>query len=202
MGSHNEFDSQEKTMNQICDKCNGKKFEVKLNLLSARSEKIKCTKCRGTGVIPASAVKDGIICFEQKCIDLFWQVKNDGIAISTLAIHICPVLDENGNPAFKVIPNENKLKSPTYKNRLFMEIVNMVTKPKFRKQGHMSKLLENAIADPKIEWVESSWDDSTSDGRNFLLGKGFMQSKDKLILIKGIGNATIDTEGPEQQSGD
>lgn len=190
-------------IDQTCDECNGRRFTTKLDLALAKTVKKPCPKCKGTGHIPADAITDGTVFFTQQCMVGFWQELQGGQPISTLTVYICPVISKHGAPqhVLKKDPN-NPLAKPVLIPRIFLQIANMHTKVKHRGKGYMSKLLEKAIQDPKIEWVETDWEDSTGDGRNFLIGKGFNQVKGKLVKMMKDYNAgsndNTDTGSSEQ----
>lgn len=163
-----------------CEHCKGLGYTIETNIMKARKERIPCKQCRGTGKIQEEK-PDGKVFFIQKCEVGFWQELRAGKPVATLHIHICPIINpETNKPLFK----HDQMYPQRGIPRIFLEIVQMNTKPKYRKQGIMGSLLDSAMADPKIEWVETSWDDSTADGRNFLLGKGFEQKGSKLIYRK------------------
>ncbi len=167
-------------MEDTCPNCKGLGYTVETNIMRAIKEKKPCIACRGTGKIQIEK-PDGKRFITQECIVGYWQEMRAGKVAATLHIHVCPIRDSNtGKPLFKPGVMNPKGAIP----RVFIQIVNMVTKPKYRKTGIMSELLAAAMADPKIEWVETSWDDSTADGRNFLLGKGFVQEGKDLIFKK------------------
>lgn len=204
-------------MNNTCPNCHGRKFTEKLDLLQAKTVKKVCEKCHGTGSVPMEAVKNGTVFFTQQCIVGYWQELRDGKPIATLHIHVNQMTNEAGLPLFHRVPGKTLLDKPTVKARYFLEIVNMNTKPKHRKCGIMSTLLERAMADPKIEYIESSWDDSTIYGRNFLLNRKFIKKNGKLVYWKPKGEingphddtgsgslgediGTADTPGPEDNS--
>lgn len=170
-------------MDRTCDKCGGKKTTTKVNLLNARTEKIKCPKCNGTGSIPHEMIKDGTVFFTQECITGYWQELKDGKAIATMMVLICPVIDKFKNHLYTVEKDpKNLLAAPIKKGRYFVEIISMSTRPAHRRQGIMSRLVDKLMEDPKIERAETNWDDSTADGRNFCISKGFVQEDGKLIL--------------------
>ena len=45
----------------------------------------------------------------------------------------------------------------------------------------MSVMLKVALNQQAIEWAETSWDDSTDEGREFLLKRGFVKENEKLV---------------------
>ena len=177
-------------IDQTCDRCQGKRHITRLDLSKAATVREVCPKCKGTGVLPAEAITDGTVFFTQTCMVGYWQELQDGKPISTLTLYICPVIDKNGVPQsiLKKDPN-NPLAKPTLIPRIFLQIANMHTKVKHRGKGYMTKLLTKALEDPKIEWVETDWDDSTAYGRNFLLSRGFNQVQGKLVKILKDYNA-------------
>jgi hypothetical protein len=159
-----------------CEKCSGLGYTVETDIMKARRVKKDCPSCKGTGKIQ-NIEPDGVIFRIKRCEVGYWQELRAGKPVATLHMHICPIMDSTGKPLFKRNIMNPKQGIP----RIFIQIVNMVTKPKYRKTGIMTKLLSAAMGDPKIEWVESSWDDSTDFGRNFLLARGFVQEGSKII---------------------
>lgn len=159
-----------------CPVCKGKKYTESVNFLKARREKVLCKGCNGAGVIQ-EAQREGVRCGRCIAETFFWQDLSEGKPIATLEIRVRPIMDEFNRPSYTP-PTAFGLKP---RPRVFLEIVRMNTKIQYRKQGRMHKLMANALMDPKIEWAVSSWEDSTADGRNFLLGCGFRQSGSDLI---------------------
>lgn len=176
-------------MADVCENCEGKGYFVKIDFMQAKQYREKCPKCNGTGVIQ-EAQKNGIRVGKIICETYFWQMLQNSKPVSTLEIRIRPVMSAEGKPLFKRVAPLSKIAIP----RVYIEIVRMNTKPKYRKQGIMHKLLEHAIGDPKIEYAYTNWDDSTGDGRNFLLKRGFVQEGDKLIYRKPVKPVKKDEE--------
>lgn len=172
--------------NQLpCGSCKGQGYTVKTNILKARQEKVMCPTCHGTGKIYVENV-NGIMCQSQMCQVMYWQDFVNNEPVATLHIHVCPIMDKKtGRPAFN--PN---IFDPTKKvPRIFLQIVHMATKEGYKKQGRMNELLMRATEDRKIEWVETSWDDSSEEGRAFLLKRQFVREKGKLIWRRGNPDA-------------
>lgn len=179
----NSSQKSERTgMNEIpCPKCDGRGYTTKVNLLKAKTDKIHCEKCRGTGKVFVDKI-NGIQVVRQLCQVFYFQDYVDNNPVATLHVHMCPVMDQKtGKPAY----TPNVLNPKDMKPRIFIQIVHMATKPDYRRQGRMRNLLMKAMEDPKIEWVETSWDDSSDDGRNFLLMNEFKREKGKLIWRRG-----------------
>lgn len=169
----------------ICPHCAGRGYTVQTNIIKARQEKIPCDKCKGTGKVIDETLS-GVKFYTQVCKVGYWQDYEEGKPVATLHIHLCPVLDEKTRkPAVKPDLFDPKMTIP----RVFIEIVNMATKPKYRGQGRMTNLLSRAMGDPKIEWVETNWSDSSIEGRTFLKNKGFIQEGKKLVWRRGNPNA-------------
>ncbi len=159
-----------------CPVCKGKKYIDSINFLKAKKEKVLCTGCNGYGEIQEKQT-EGIRASRVIAETYFFEDLSEGKAKATLEIRVRPVMDEFNRPAYTA-PTEFGLKP---KARYFLEIVRMNTKIQYRKQGIMARLLNYALMDPKIEFAVSNWDDSTSDGRNFLLSHGFRQSGRDLL---------------------
>jgi hypothetical protein len=177
-----------------CEECSGTGVKHTLDLMNAKTGKEICKACRGTGrklQMPTDGLRVGKLIGEVFFFQ--WLVENE--AIATLEVRIMPVRGGSGEPLFNMI-------GPRRIPRLMGEIPRMATRSRYRKQGIMSKLLAQAIADPKIEWMETSWDDSSADGRNFLLGRGFKQETRPTgsILIWRRKDSSLTTpEIPEDQ---
>jgi GNAT superfamily N-acetyltransferase len=110
------------------------------------------------------------------CQVYLWQEFKDGRPIATLELWIMPVF-ENGIPQHV---KENPLAKP--RPRIYIQIRDMHTKPKYRRTGIMDRLLIMALQDRRVEWFETSWNDSTEEGRSFLLHRGFKREDDKLVF--------------------
>jgi hypothetical protein len=172
-------------MESTCESCKGKGYIPRLDIMKATTVKEPCKACKGAGKIIES-VKDGVVFFTQNCQVGYWQELKNSKPIATLHLHICPVIDRaTGRPLSKKRFPENPL-SKEMVPRIFLEVIQMNTRSKYQRQGIMAKLLKNAMADSKIEWVESSWDDSTGAGRNFLISQGFTQEGSKIVYRKKI----------------
>ena len=168
-----------------CQDCKGLGYSLKLNIIKARQEKIPCPTCRGTGSVFVESL-NGIVCQRQVCQVMYWQDFVNNEPVSTLHIHVCLVMDnKTGQPSFKpdIFNPKNRI------SRIFIQIVNMATLPDYRGQGRMDELLKRSMEDPKIEWVETSWDDSSDEGRGFLLKREFVRECGKLIWRRGNPNA-------------
>jgi hypothetical protein len=180
-----------------CPTCKGLGVISSIDFMKGKTMKNPCATCRGTGKI-REAQTDGTRCGRVVAETFFWQELRDSKVIATLEIRIRPVCDQYGRPLAKM-NREAMFKKDRTIPRLYCELVRMNTKIEFRKQGIMSMLLDRAVGDPKIEWVYTSWDDSTVDGRNFLIGKGYKQEGDKLIYEKGFENRPDNSAGIQQQ---
>lgn len=171
-----------------CVDCGATGYKYELDILNARKNKVVCPTCKGLKHIYNSP-QDGSIFMIQHCQVGYWQELLKGKIVATLHIHICPIRDKlSGRPLFKKHEQNPLIAIP----RIFIQIINMSTKAKHRKNGIMTKLLDKALADPKIEFATSSWDDSTADGRNFLLGRGFVQESNELVWRRSQENESKD----------
>lgn len=144
--------------------------------MAARTRYVTCKRCNGRKEEPEELRPEGIRMVHVPAQLVLFQQFKDNIPIATLELWICVVMKDG---IAQTIYNNSK-KQP----RIYAKIRNMITRPEHRGKGIMGALLTCAIQDHRIEWVETSWDDSTSDGRNFLLGKGFIQDGDKLISYR------------------
>ena len=161
-----------------CEACNGTGQKVHLNLIKAKTEKVTCDECHGTGmkqVDPKDFEGEGLRVATVHCQVVFfqWFVGHD--AVATLELRVFPLLDAEGKP-----------KTLGTTSLLYAEIPRMHTRSKHRKKGYMSKCLEGARADPRMTRLETSWNDSPADGRNFLISRGFKQDGDILLWRQGM----------------
>ena len=182
-------------MTTQCPRCKGKKYVDELDILKAQRDKVICPVCNGFGTI-AEVQTDGMRVGRVIAETFMYQELKDSKVISTLEVRVRPIMQPNGRPA--VTPPKVFGEQP--RMQCFIEIVRMNTKPGYRKQGIMRRLLKFALGDPKIEWAVSSWDDSTADGRNLLLGMKFKQEGNDLIWRpsgKDSGNSSQGSEQPE-----
>lgn len=159
-----------------CPICKGKKYIESINFLKAKKEKVLCTGCNGHGLIQEIQT-EGIRASRVIAETYFFEDLSEGKPKATLEIRVRPVMDEFNRPAYTA-PTAFGMKA---KARYFLEIVRMKTEIQYRKQGIMRRLLNYALMDPKIEFAVSNWNDSTADGRNFLLSNGFRQSGRDLL---------------------
>jgi len=158
----------------VCPECKGRKMLPKLDIKSATTKMAPCPKCFGRGTIQIKPTDYTGMSIMNQIAQIYWFNDNiNGNVVSSLLAFMCPMM-EDGKPAMRVVGG-------TSMYRIFMQIIRMNTKSKHRREGRMSKLLEKALQDPKIEYAESSWDQSTADGRNFLLGRGFVQEGNNLV---------------------
>jgi hypothetical protein len=166
---------------KMCTTCNGSRRISKINLLKAKTEFFPCPDCKGMGYTQTPQT-DGIRCGVCEAITYFWQFLKASKVAATLEIRVRPIKNDRGVP--QVYKNViMKIVRP----RAYVEIVRMNTKPEFRHLGMMSALVDCALGDSKIEWAETNWDDSTGDGRNWLLERGFVQEGNKLIWERATG---------------
>jgi DnaJ-class molecular chaperone len=162
-----------------CPVCKGSKFTQEINLMKARTTRTPCVHCGGKGYIKAQQT-DGIRCGRRLGETWFWQHLKDAHIIATLEIRVCPVTI-NGIPQSKINNSALSLKKGARVPRLFIEIVRMNTAEGFQRRGLMEQLVLNACGDPKIEWAESSLDDSSPEGIALLKKCGFVEEGNKLV---------------------
>jgi hypothetical protein len=178
-----------------CPECKGKRYIDSVNFLKAKREKVICPKCNGFGEIK-EAQKDGIRVGRVIGETFFFEELVEYKAIATLEIRVRPIFEGN-RPAFTLPKAFGERPRP----RVFLEIVRMTTKMKYRKQGIMTKLVREALSDPKIEWATTSWDDSTAEGRNLLIGLGFCQEGVNLVWRPNGENRGSTPSGDAQPEG-
>lgn len=158
-----------------CGECNGLGKVQKLDIMHAKKIWEVCPKCHG---VPEREPlrQDGIRQAKLPCITYLWQEFKDHKPIATLELQVWPII-ENGIPA---VVKESPLKPP--RQRIYIKIRDMNTRPKYRKQGIMDRLLICALQDRRVEWFETSWNDSTEEGRKFLMKRGFYREDSNLVF--------------------
>lgn len=157
-----------------CKDCKGQKYISRVDFMKARTVKEICPTCKGKGVMVVHQT-DGVRVGRKLCEVFYFQEMRDDHVVATLHIHICPVLID-GKPQFK---RKDAYSKPI--PRIFVEIVNMSTRHHFRRQGIMLDLLSRALADPKIEYALTSYEDSTEAGRAVCEKFGFVRENTNLV---------------------
>lgn len=170
-----------------CPVCKGEKFTTQIDLMKAKTSRMPCVRCNGTGEV-RDVQTDGIRVGRKIAETFFWQQLKDGHVVATLETRVCPVF-LNGVPQFR-INGTAMFKNQRQQPRLYIEIVRMTTIEAFRRQGLMREMVGNAIGDPKIEWAETNLDDSTPEGIALLKDLGFHEEGNKLIKEMGIDAET------------
>jgi hypothetical protein len=168
---------------QTCPVCHGQKIIQKTDFLSAVQKMVPCDKCFGRGTIQIKPEDiNGVTVMQQMAANYWYSDYINGNVVSSMLVFQCPIM-VNGLPG-KTLIGKKLDGTPLYNYRIFMQIINMYTKPKHRREGRMKRLVEFAMGDPKIEWVETQWDSSSDYGRNLLLGMGFIQEGNSLVYRK------------------
>lgn len=157
-----------------CSECNGKGKVLKLDILKARREWDTCPICKGQPH-KEDLKPDGIRIVHVRCQVVEWVEYKDNVSASKLELWICPILKDNK----PMMVRDTPLAKP--RPRVYAIIRDMNTKEEYRKQGMMDRLLICAHQNKQVEWFETSWDDSTEDGRGFLLKRGFVREGKRLI---------------------
>ncbi|MBE3122177.1 MAG: hypothetical protein IMZ53_01455 [Thermoplasmata archaeon] len=166
-----------------CPVCKGSKVTTKIDLIQAKTTRMPCGKCQGTGEVK-DVQTDGIRCGRKIGETFFWQQLKDGHVVATLEVRACPVFLD-GVPQFKI--NGTALfKKQKRMPRLYIEIVRMNTIPGFQRQGLMRQLVGSAIGDSKIEWAETNLNDSSPEGIALMKDMGFHEEGNKLIKEMGL----------------
>ena len=178
--------SNDSFIEQTCPVCHGRKVIQKTDLLAAVQKMMPCDKCFGRGTIQIKSDDLNGITVMNQIASIYWFSDYvSGNVVSSLLTFQCPIMI-NGLPGKKF--SGNALDGhPMYTYRVLTQIVNMYTKPKHRREGRMKKLIEFAMSDPKVEFVETQWDSSSDYGRNLLLGMGFIQEGNRLVYRKVNG---------------
>jgi len=160
-----------------CPKCNGSGKTTQLNFTKARTEKVVCDACHGSGQrqVDPKDMGDGMRMALVHCQVVLYQWFIDKKPVATLELRVFPLLEADGKP--KTIGNIAML---------YAEIPRMYTNTKHRKKGYMGQLINAARMSPKITRLETSWNDSTADGRNILIAHGFKQDGDILLWRQGM----------------
>lgn len=169
-------------MANVCPKCNGRGWYPHTDFLAAKTTRIPCMDCKTTGMIEERQA-NGIRCGRSESITYFWQFLQFYKPVSTLEIRVKPILNTMGLPTYKDNPFSKTRRIP----RMYVEIVRMNTKQEWIGKGIMTCLLFHALADPKLEWAETSLEDSTLEGITFLKKRGFKEEGAKLIWEKDYG---------------
>lgn len=193
-----------KTNEKECPACNGKGSTKSIDLMKARSLSVVCAKCKGTGKIieTTDGPRIGVI----YAPTIFFQMIRDDKIAATLECRQRPVVDELGRILVKKDRTAMFAKDKETP-REYLEIARMTTKPEYRKQGIMTELLCLSAGNKNLEWIETLYDDSTDEGRAFLMSHGFKHEGSKLIWEKNDGQrypsgSAVDSDGAEQQASD
>lgn len=97
---------------------------------------------------------------------------------------------DGGKPASTImavaIPAQMKT-GVTVRRHVVMEIHRMATVSKHQKKGYMTSLIEKmkVMINGQVKYILTNWDDSTDDGRNFLLNRGFERRGKHLVWERG-----------------
>ena len=161
-----------------CIKCGGTGRTREVDIAKATFRMVHCKACGGTGRKPDNALeeKGTGVAFKRPNGQFGWFVKIlDHVEVAWMEVVIYPILDMDRNP--KTVGGVT-LKS--------MQILRMRTMGKHRRQGYMSEVLDVVRSHTDIQRIETSWQDSTDMGRNFLLSHGFKQDGDNLIWRQGM----------------
>jgi GNAT superfamily N-acetyltransferase len=172
-----------------CVDCNGRGYINQTDIMAAKSKQVMCISCAGQGFkkVPFT---DGIRCYRLACIPVFWESRLKGEVQATLELRVFQIRNQYGEPEVKKNSKIVLFKRDKVVPRCYIEIAKMFTEPKHRRKGVMSKLLDEAEADPKIEYFCTSWDDSTEEGKELLMKRGY--TRQGILLIKRMDNAAKD----------
>jgi len=89
----------------------------------------------------------------------------------------------NGTIVASLFLNAVFVRPKTIKPYCVLEIHNMWTRPKNRKEGRMKKLVNVAktLFNGNVRYIVSSWKQSSPEGRALLLGCGFIEKKGAIL---------------------
>ena len=154
-----------------CPKCKGKKYNRSLDIETAVWSNSKCDECDGRGQVVTEDEKlNGVRVVTPQAQFTYMQKMADGREAATIGLLIFPLIKDGRVIADDGIP------------LVWAQILSMHTKNAYRNRGHMSALVEAITVKQyyNLTKVQTSWNDSTVEGRNLLLKKGFKQSGDFL----------------------
>jgi hypothetical protein len=161
-----------------CLKCGGSGKIREIDIANATYRMVPCQECGGQGVKPDNPIAesgDGVV-FKQPKGKFGWFVKLlDHTEVAWIECIMYPLLDMDRKPQ---TVGEVTLK--------WLQILRMRTVGKHRRKGYMREVLDTVRIHTDIQRIETSWHDSTSDGRNFLLSQGFKQDGEMLIWRQGM----------------
>jgi len=178
---HTDTDVRPRMTIEKCPECKGSGNTLKVDIAKGRSMKLVCNKCKGTGEIRTiiNGPRIGVI----YAPTIFFQMLREGKIVATLECRQRQITDDAGRPLVRI--NKSAMfRRDQEVPRNFLEIARMNTRPEWRKQGIMTELLCIAAGNKEIEYIETLWDDSTEDGRAFLLSHGFRRENERLVWEK------------------
>lgn len=159
-----------------CPFCAGRGYNLELDVMRATRVQVKCKPCNGIGDT-IEKITDGVMVGRLMCETFLFVKKVADQAVATLELRVYMCL-KDGKP----YPSENSnIAGARIKPAVYGEIPRMATFAKHRGKGYMSELIECAKGDPAIQYIVTSWDDSTEQGRAFLLKRGFENKHGKLV---------------------
>ena len=138
-----------------CPTCEGKGYIDAIDIMTAQRSRKSCVDCMGTGAKDGKMT--GIRSYHPH--SQVFQYVEEGVVWATLELW----------------------QHSTKEGYNYFEIHKMITKRKHRKKGVMSVLLLAVMRHPYIWWIETSYSDSTEQGREWLMKRGFKKEGDKLI---------------------
>lgn len=162
---------KEKHVLKKCEKCRGAGKIIKLNIKKAVQENVTCDRCRGIGFEQPEGMKG------------FQIMPQPGTPN-----WLCWYNDREERTACMFTLVRAIAKNPQDPNKfLHINIHSMFTPEKHRKKGYMSTLLEHVkkMAGGLVKFIITSYDDSSFEGRVFLMERGFFKKDGMLIWERG-----------------
>jgi len=138
-----------------------------LNIKEAKSDWKVCGKCGGSGF---DGPEEGLYVVPVRGQPFYYQFYKKGKVVAQVSIVAIPCV-------MKDVKSGKQIKHIT------VEIHQMWTLEKHRKQGIMSDMLEKLKAgfQGDVRFVYTNWQDSTTAGRAFLINREFTRNGDILI---------------------
>lgn len=149
----------------ICPRCKGEGFIVKTDIMKASVSREQCPDCKGLGQVQGD-ISDGLKVKPEpgQLMYFTWFYKGKPRSVMTTAVEGIAV----GEVADRY---------------LIVKIMQMTTKPKYRKKGFMGNILEKVklFGQGQTKYIITSWFDSSEEGKKYLLKRDFTREGNVLI---------------------